>query len=63
MDFFIYSSLLLLSITHLEGLVSYGLTMSGADRLAHRLDLASRVVIPASFLSLLTWYLVANGHK
>jgi hypothetical protein len=63
MDFFIYSSLLLLSITHLEGLVSYGLTMSGAERLAHRLDLASRVVIPASFLSLLTWYLVANGHK
>ena len=62
MDFFVYGSLLLLSLSHLEGLVSYGLSASGNASRARKLDLISRLLVPASFLVLLAWYLLAISN-
>jgi hypothetical protein len=58
MDFFIYGSLLLLFLTHFEGLLSYSLTEQGRTTSAQHLDRISRIVFPGAFVSLLLWYLL-----
>ena len=57
MDFFIYGSLLLLFLTHFEGLLSHSLTEEGKTTSARNLDRLSRVGFPCCFVCLLLWYL------